>query len=290
MFRYLNNLIKQPHPARLLISYILWRTGLCRFFHIRYNGFLLQFHPSAFSSSLWANPNKICDDDKFFVAYLRPGDVVVDVGANIGTLSLCASRIVGNTGKTYSIEAHPRTFSYLQKNLALNAIKNIVSLNMAAGNANGTLCFSDQILDDQNYVLRNGNGMTVPVHALDVILQSEKHIRLLKVDVEGYEKYVLEGASETLSYTEAVYFEAWDTHFDRFDYSFSDVWRILTDQGFYIFRFPTNTSMARVSIDYHPLHCENLVAVRNVDEFLQRTNFILNDNIVSESHHRLIHL
>jgi FkbM family methyltransferase len=273
MIKYLKFLEKQKHPLRFVISYVLFRTGLCRLFRFRHNGFIFQFHASTFSAGLWIDPSQKREDSDFFAAYLKPSDVVVDVGANIGTLSLAASRIVGATGKVYSLEANPRIFQYLQHNLLLNSADNVVTFSAAAGHTSGMIHFSDNLLDDQNAVLQNGAGLMVPVRTLNELFASEMKINLLKIDVEGYEKFVLEGALDILSRVKVVYFEAYTEHFTRFNYQFNDVWRILQDQGLATFRFVAPRHIVSVSSDYQPLQCENLVAIREMKEFKQRTDF-----------------
>ena len=111
--RYINILREQPDPVIFLISYILWRTHLCKLFKITFQGITIRFFPTAFSASLWVDPNKNADDFNFIKSYCRRGDVVVDIGANIGTHSLVASKCVGDTGKVIAFEPHPKIFSYL---------------------------------------------------------------------------------------------------------------------------------------------------------------------------------
>jgi len=284
MMQYWNDLRQQTYPLRFVLARVLWHTKLCRLLRIRYNGFVLQFHPSAISAGLWIDPKKHREEDALFAAYLRPGSIVVDVGANIGVFSLSASRIVGASGKVHSLEAHPQTFRYLKRNLALNVADNVMAYHVAAGNVHGTLRFSDKIFDDQNTVLQNGAGLEVPARTLDELLPSERHIHLLKVDVEGYEKFVFEGASKTLSRTETVCFEAWDEHFIRFGYGFDDVWQILHRQGFEIFRFPEAKHIAPVPGSYRASHREYLVAVRNGDDFIRRMHCFREGVSVSEEY------
>lgn len=65
---------------------------------------------------------------------LRPNDVFVDIGANIGYFSLLASRLVGGDGAVVAVEAMPETFERLQRNIALNcAARNVRAVNAAAG-------------------------------------------------------------------------------------------------------------------------------------------------------------
>jgi Methyltransferase FkbM domain len=60
---------------------------------------------------------------------LRPGDTALDVGANIGDLTVPMSHIVGETGRVYAVESHTDTFNVLCANLALNNIHNVKPLN-----------------------------------------------------------------------------------------------------------------------------------------------------------------
>jgi tRNA G37 N-methylase Trm5 len=62
-------------------------------------------------------------------SFVRPGDAAIDVGANIGDLTLPMSRFAGDTGRVYAVESHADTFHVLCANLALNQIKNTKAIN-----------------------------------------------------------------------------------------------------------------------------------------------------------------
>ena len=68
------------------------RLGISRWLTIRQAGFVLRFHPSSLSAALWIDPEDHQAEAVFFRRYLRPGDVVLDVGANVGLTTLVASR------------------------------------------------------------------------------------------------------------------------------------------------------------------------------------------------------
>src|SRR5262249_10565914 len=149
------------------------------------------------------------------------GDTVIDVGANIGAVTLAASRKVGRKGKVYSVEAHPHTYKYLRGNLSLNGATNVETFNVACGSASGTVSYSDKKSDYQKAV--SEKGLAVPMARLDEIVPAGKEIALLKVDVEGYEKFVLEGATELLPTVRSIYFKSYDHHFKQFAYSLRDI-------------------------------------------------------------------
>lgn len=139
---------------------------------------------------------------------LRPGDTFVDVGANIGYLSCIAAGQVGRTGRVISFEPEPGNFARLQRSRALNPGEAWEAHRMAVGSEEGTarlLCARHNI--GWRTIVPDGIGsedlrevVEVPLKSLDEItaqLQVDR-IRLLKVDTEGYEGPVLQGAQRLL--------------------------------------------------------------------------------------------
>lgn len=273
-----NSLAKKKHPFKYLISVLLKRSGLSTLFTIKKEGYKLRFYPSALSGALWVDLHSRHADEKFLRDYLRPGDVVVDVGANVGSLTLEASVIVGDSGKVFAIEAHPKTFEYLWGNIELNQVKNVCACNVALGDAEGAVLFSDTALDDQNSVITDGDGVKVPMYQLDRLPIDGRRIDLLKVDVEGYEKFVLQGARQTLQITECIYFESWEQHFQKYGYTCNDLFEFLNSCGFQLFKISQETIIFPVPKGYISINNENLLAIRNLDRFLQRTSFRLESN------------
>ena len=62
-------------------------------------------------------------------AFLRPGDTALDIGANIGDLTLPMARIVGETGRVYAVESHVDNYNVLCANMALNGVEHVRALN-----------------------------------------------------------------------------------------------------------------------------------------------------------------
>jgi len=136
---------------------------------------------------------------------LRPGDTFVDIGSNIGFMSLYASRLVGKTGSVYSLEPSPSTFLLLEDNIGLNRSTNIKAINVAVGSKRGTarLYEDNQSSGDSTLVeprVDQRNGTAVSVEALDDIATGSKvpSPRMIKIDVEGWELEVLRGAQNLL--------------------------------------------------------------------------------------------
>jgi len=133
------------------------------------------------------------------------GDVVVDVGANIGFDSLLASIVVGATGKVVSIEAVPATFEKLKSNLALNAVENVRPLNVAVSDTRGSLTIytgnpanvgASSALKSKDRTI----AVEIDTHPLDELLTDDerKNLRLIKMDIEGGEPSVLKRFLRTI--------------------------------------------------------------------------------------------
>lgn len=267
MIRYLRILRNEKRPFRFLASRALWRSGLCRFFTIRRGDFRLRFAPSGLSARYWVDPHAREEDHVFLRAWLRPGDTCVDVGANIGALALHAAALVGDAGRVTAIEAHPRTFGFLRDNVALNRRRNVTLLNFAVGDRHGTLRFSDVKSDEKNGVVEAG-GLELQVRTLDELLAgSPGPIRLLKLDVEGFELNVLRGAGAVLARTECVLFEV-SRRSALYGYASEDVVAALDAAGFTV--VDEGGEPVPRPFEAGP-RAENLAAVRDVEEFRART-------------------
>jgi FkbM family methyltransferase len=139
---------------------------------------------------------------------LRDGDVCVDVGANIGYYTLLASKLVGRGGLVYALEPAPDVFAALEENLALNRADNVVALRVAAGPEEGEAQLfrppagnvGRSALRPPSDVPSSPDLAAVAVMPLaSVIPTSElRRLRLVKIDVEGYEVEVLRGLEPAL--------------------------------------------------------------------------------------------
>lgn len=141
--------------------------------------------------------------------FLRPGDTVVDVGANIGTHSIAYGLLVGDSGAVISCEPHPYMFELLSRNTRQNSPSQVRLLNTAVGASSGRLWMDLPAQEASlNFgSLKAGEASTAPQPStarvqvnrdcLDTLHQGPA--RLLKIDVEGSEIHVLQGAARLLS-------------------------------------------------------------------------------------------
>lgn len=264
------------HPLRFIIARVLGKTGLNRFFTIPLPGCRIKFSDSNLAFALFVNAEDRHGDYEFLHKVLRPGQIYVDVGANIGTLALSAASIVGSRGKVIAIEPHPVTFKYLNENVHLNKFSNVNLINSAVGANKGSIQFSNiKASDDQNKVLsQHSDGIEVRIDTLDNLLGAKTNIDLLKIDVEGYEKFVLEGAPLTLHKTDIVFFESWEKHFGGYGYSTTEIMEILKSYGFEVYKLNSNT-ITPLPMSYKSLQCENLVAIKDPTRFCSNFGFIV---------------
>ncbi|RZL46322.1 MAG: FkbM family methyltransferase [Pedobacter sp.] len=138
----------------------------------------------------------------FLLHFLKAEDTFFDVGANIGSYTLLASSVL--KAHTIAFEPVPNTFNILKKNIELNHIENLVQLeNKGVGKENASLRFSANE-DTTNHVIANNeegkDTILVPIVTLNDYVHMAKPV-LIKIDVEGFETEVLNGASLLLTNT-----------------------------------------------------------------------------------------
>ena len=147
------------------------------------------------------------DTTKFVSKYLKENIVCVDVGANIGYYSTLYSKIVGRNGKVLAIEPSPVNFGYLKENLELQNFDNYLVFNCASGDKECSVRFlmdkranKCMIVQDENESSNNTDIISVPVRKIDDIIDESKveRVDFLKMDVEGYEWFAIQGALKTI--------------------------------------------------------------------------------------------
>lgn len=139
---------------------------------------------------------------ELFRQVLQPGNVVIEVGANIGAHTLAIAKLVTKTGVVIAFEPQRILFQTLCANLALNSVSNTYSFQQAVGAKSGSL-----MIPPLDYTRENNfgglslgtfeSGDRVPLSALDDFNFPACHF--LKIDVEGMEIDVLHGAGKLIS-------------------------------------------------------------------------------------------
>lgn len=139
----------------------------------------------------------------------KTGDVVVDVGAGIGTEVYPLSKLVGETGLVIGIEAFPPVADCLAWTVRANGLTNVRLHNVAASDKAGSVKLSDSVdAHEHNSILANDlylppdQTCSVPADTLDSLLADVPHIAWLKMNIEGAERPALLGAKEVLGRTD----------------------------------------------------------------------------------------
>jgi FkbM family methyltransferase len=175
----------------------------------RYNMYL-NLDDKGVCSELGINKTREVFSTEYFQKIITEDMVIIDIGANIGYYALLESQLAPK-GHVYAIEPVPENYTLLQKNIDLNACKNISTYNFAIGNVNGLL---DMFVYDKcnwsSFTRIPGehivNVIQVPIMTLDAFIESHvnSHPCFIRMDVEGFEYEILKGALTTLRAVEPL--------------------------------------------------------------------------------------
>ena len=146
------------------------------------------------------------DELNLLAQIISPGMSVLDVGAFIGTHSLAFSQFVGEKGKVYAFEPRKEIYAVLTENLLLNNCKNVSALNIGLGEIEKDITL--QSIDLNEMVNFGGLSIdtevdlsksdTYQIHVSTIDGLGTGKIDVIKLDVEGMERSVLDGATETI--------------------------------------------------------------------------------------------
>jgi FkbM family methyltransferase len=144
---------------------------------------------------------------RFLERTIRPGDAVVDVGANVGLFTLRMAWLTGPSGWVLALEPNPRVRALLEDNVAMNYATPWVTVSPTAAAASAevrTLHLAERFQGNSSLVLQNDKyrrhfrvdtfeQVEVTTAPLDDVVPLDRQLRLVKIDVEGAEAEVLEG-------------------------------------------------------------------------------------------------
>lgn len=143
-----------------------------------------------------------------FEKTVKEGDVVLDLGANIGYFTLLAAKLTGPNGKVFSFEPEPKNFQYLKKNIEINNYNWAMPFQKAVSEKNGTTKLFVCSYDTGHHTINQNEGIEaysrgrkikeksieIETIALDSFLEGEiSRVDVVKMDVEGAEMLALKG-------------------------------------------------------------------------------------------------
>lgn len=214
-------------------------------------------------------PNEFC----FLKRVIKPGMIFFDIGANIGLYALFASRLVGSDGFVYAFEPSSREFARLQENLSINEIVNVKAMKIAIAEKNTSreLFVADDWHGGHNTFARQfpyeatslKAKEVVTTRALDEIVKEEaiQRVDIVKIDVEGAEHLVLEGARRTLErFRPTLLIELNDTALRNQGSSSQKICQLLDALSYALYRFDGHTGMPVRTRNWDFPGSENVIA------------------------------
>ena len=194
---------------------------------------------------LWVYGEYEPDTEAIIRRYLRPGDVAIDVGANIGIHTLPMAEAVGPQGVVLAVEPLPSVRERLERNLALNRATNVRVIAQAASDREGSAQLYPPRADAANLGqaslarlshLDAAAPIEVSLVTLDAIVRAQglDRVRLIKIDVEGHDREVMAGAIALIDrYQPVLIFEFSPEHTSEIGNDWDDTVGLLVRQRSY---------------------------------------------------------
>ena len=203
---WLNHPLASKKLGRTVVLFVWWQT-ISRLRSIVSVKFATKSRLVVRRGMTGATGNIYCglhefQDMGWLLHTLRPEDLFLDIGANVGSYTVLAASEVG--AEFHAFEPIPSTFGHLHANIEENKASDNGRLwNNGLGDKHSTLRFTYN-LDTVNHVASESeNGIDVDVLTLDEITFADKK-RLVKIDVEGYEQFVLDGGQAFFKDKQAI--------------------------------------------------------------------------------------
>jgi len=219
---------------------------------------------------------------QFLKSFLRPGDVFVDLGANIGLFTLIAARQVGSTGHVYAFEPCRETYERLLTNVRLNRLANVSVHQLALSDRVGQYDMKVSLdgYDAWNSLAQPIAGGSFTVKTVNAVTWDEfsrqnklvGRVTTMKIDVEGWESRVLLGGCETLSRMDAPVLQVEFTELAARSAGSScpNLYHMLEDLGYQMFTY--DAKYRKLIAD--PLRAEypyvNLIAAKRPEQVSTR--------------------
>jgi FkbM family methyltransferase len=173
---------------------------------------------------------------------IRPGDTFIDVGANVGVHTLCAAHAMQGQGRVIAFEPFPRTSELLKRTLTMNGLASFCDVRQEAVSDQrgerdlfvGRVSAHHSLIELGDLVSASSPPIKVPVVCLDDVIAPLETVDLIKIDVEGVELEVLNGARRIVAEnpTVAIIAEFGPSHLQRSGHSAASWLETFTNLGF----------------------------------------------------------
>lgn len=171
---------------------------------------------------------------------LGPGDIALDIGANIGWYSVLLDRLASPGASVLAFEPDPLNFRLLQENLALNATTKVEAIQSAVADADTTMrlyLYGTKNLGRHSLLpINQGQSVEVKTVAMDALLTGRgyrfEQVKFIKMDVEGYELFVLKGMPRLLQSVPLIFMEYSPETMRRNQIDPCELLRLMSHNGF----------------------------------------------------------
>jgi FkbM family methyltransferase len=264
-----NHPLNAEHKLSAMIRFAKWQLcsrlvpGAIVYDWINGSKFLVKTGETGLTGNIYTGLHEF-PDMAFLLHFLRAEDLFVDIGANVGSYTILACSAIGARGIAF--EPVPSTYRRLVENMRLNHLdEKVKCINKGVGAQQGAIDFTSDT-DTTNHALASGehcdNKVVVEVTQLDKALFGE-HPSLIKIDVEGYETPVLEGAQEALEKQtlNAVIMEL-NGSGCRYGFDESKILELMLGNGFRTYSYdPFNRKL--INLDGKNLNSGNTLFIRD---------------------------
>ena len=273
-----------------------WPTGLQKAIRLR-NGFHVHLDLQDWSQrrTYFSGAYYQSEIEGLLDVILQRGDAWVDIGANIGMVTLMAAAKVGRPGSGVAIEPNPLAFERLLHHVKLNHLDWISCKNVAAGSAHSTatLAFNRSHVGAGSLVAPKSTDqveINVEVKRGDDLVKAESGQALvIKIDVEGYELEVLAGLSATLRHQEtALVIEVVDEFLRRAGGSAAELLHHLLSRGYQAYSFELSRRrwgrclvIRRIDTIREGSKCDILFVNKNAVSIRSRIRSLVQDSAVA---------
>ena len=203
--QFVNHPLNQAHKIEAIIRFLRWQIGSrivqgdIIYQWVSGAKFIVRPGETGLTGNIYSGLHEF-SDMAYLLHTLNSDDLFIDIGANVGSYTILACAV--KKAKGYCFEPVPTTFERLMANIRINDIGDrVIALNIGLSDQEDKLLFT---VDENcmNHVATDNehskNNVEVKVSRLDTILKDcDPH--LMKIDVEGFETIVLNGATETLN-------------------------------------------------------------------------------------------
>ena len=197
------------------------------------------------------------EEMNFINSFITDGNIIIDVGANLADISiLSASK--GENVRVFCFEPTEKLIQLINENILINHFEKRISVfQKAVSNINGKIHFTLEQESEISHISIDNrlekNSIEVESTTLDTFAEqhSINHIDLLKVDVEGAELFVFQGAKKLLKNQkiDCILFE-FNKNIPRFGYSKSELIYYLLNKDYFVFKFDQDSKLSLVSNNF----------------------------------------